>query len=81
MASNQISTYKTKDLAEAAVLIAMKRSLLNMEREGNTCWFIFDSKKRCEELSHEFFFDTLLVDARTYFEAWTRLKNRIFAGD
>lgn len=73
--------YETKDLAEAAVLLTMRRELVDIKREGSTCWFVFADKKRCEELSKQFFFDTLLVDARTYFEAISRLKNRIFAKD
>jgi hypothetical protein len=76
---NEENKYETKDLAEAAVLLVMKRSLSDIRRDGNTCWFIFEDKKRCEELSKQFFFDTLLVDARTYFEIITRLKNRIFS--
>lgn len=76
---NDENKYETKDLAEAAVLLVMKRSLLDIRREGSICWFIFEDKKRCEELSKQFFFDTILVDARTYFETITRLKNRIFA--
>jgi len=64
---NEENKYETKDLAEAAVLLVMKRSLSDIRRDGNTCWFIFEDKKRCEELSKQFFFDTLLVDARTYF--------------
>lgn len=72
-------TYKTKDLAEAAMLLVMKRGLIEIKREGNICWFIFENKKRCEDLSHQFFFETILVDARVYHEAITKLKNRIFS--
>lgn len=74
-----MNTYKTKDLAEGAMLLVMRRNLLEIEREGNICFFVFDNKKRCEELSQQFFFDTLLVNARDYYEAITRLKNRIFS--
>ncbi len=74
-----MDNYKTKDLAEGAMLLVMKRNLLGIEREGNICYFVFENKKRCEELSQQFFFDTLLVDARSYHEAMVRLKSRIFA--
>lgn len=74
-----MDTYKTKDLAEGAMLLVMKRNLLEIEREGNICFFVFENKKRCEELSQQFFFDTLLVNARDYYDAMNRLKNRIFS--
>lgn len=76
---NGMNTYRTKDLAEAAVLLIMKKALIGIEREGNICFFIFENKSRCEEISRQFFFDTLLVNAREYHEAITRLKNRIFS--
>lgn len=76
---NDMDIYKTKDLAESAALIIMKRKLLDIERKGNICFFVFENKNRCEEISRQFFFDTLLVNARDYYETITRLKNRIFA--
>lgn len=79
MADFRMENYRTKDLAEAAALIVMRRELLNMVREGKICWFIFSDKKRCEEISKQFFFDTLLVNARDFYDAMIRLKNRIFS--
>ena len=70
--------YKTKDLAEAGVLIIKKKQLIEIERQGKICWFIFDDKKLCERISNEFFFGELLVNAREYYEALNRLKSRIF---
>ena len=71
--------YKTKDLAEAGALIIKKQQMIKIEREGRTCWFIFDNKKECESLSNQFFFGEFLVNARDYHEALNRLKNRIFS--
>ncbi len=76
---NHMDNYRTKDLAEAAALLIMKRTLSTIEREGHICFFVFEDKSRCEEISRQFFFDTLLVNAREYHEAITRLKNRIFS--
>ena len=77
--TTDMDTYKTKDLAEAAALLVMKRALATIERKGNICFFVFENKSRCEEISRQFFFDTLLVNAREYHEAIARLKNRIFS--
>jgi hypothetical protein len=78
MADIQTENYRTRDLAEAAALTVMKRVFINIEKDGHTCWFIFENKARCEQISHQFFFDTLLVNAREYHEALSRLKKRIF---
>lgn len=74
-----IDIYKTKDLAEAGALIIMEQKLIRIEREDRICWFVFTDVKKCQELSSEFFFGELLVNARVYYEALNRLKNRIFS--
>lgn len=75
------SEYKTKDLAEAAALITKQQKLTGVAREGSLCWFLFENKEICGEVSNQFFFGELLVNAREYHEAITRLKNRIFSKD
>lgn len=75
----QTNEYITKDIGEAAALITQNQKLIRMDRESNVCWFVFDNKKKCEELSNQFFFGDLQVNAREYYEAQTRLKNRIFS--
>jgi len=71
--------YKTKDLGEAAALIVRKQRLIDIEREGKTCWFVFENSQNCKELSNKFFFGELLVNARDYHESLSMLKNRIFS--
>lgn len=70
--------YKTKDLAEATALITAGNVLLNIEREGKICFFIFNNKEKCVETSNKYFFGTLTVNARDFYESMVRLKNRIF---
>jgi len=71
--------YKTKDLAEAGALIIKKLQLIEIEREGKICWFLFSNKQECEKLSNQFFFGEFLVNALEYHETLNRLKNRIFS--
>ncbi len=75
----QTETYKTKDLGESAALIIKNMKLVQIDREGRICWFVFESKVECKKLSSEFFFGELLVNAREYYEVITRLKHRIFS--
>lgn len=72
-------TYKTKDLAEAGALIIKKQELLRIEREGKTCWFVFEKKHECEEIANQFFFGNLIANVREYYEILNRLKGRIFS--
>lgn len=80
MPNNQTETYKTKDTAEAAVLIIKGQQLQTIEREGRICWFVFDNEKKvCEPLSDKYYFGEILVNARIFHEVISRLKGRIFA--
>lgn len=74
-----IETFKTRDLPEASLLLTKGSRLLEIERDGNTCWFVFENKKSCEELSKQFWFGECLVDAKSYYQAMATLKNRIFS--
>lgn len=78
MRKNQIEIYRTRDLAESAALIVQQQRLIQVEREGKVCWFIFEDKNKCGEISNQFFFGELLVNAKKYHEATQTLKNRIF---
>jgi hypothetical protein len=74
-----MNTYRTKDLGECAALIVAKQRLADIERIGSVCWFVFDNRKECEKLSTQFFFGELFLNAREYYEAMVRIKNRIFS--
>lgn len=70
--------YKTKDLGETSALVVKKQQLIRIDRKGRTCWFVFENKEECEKLTNQFFFGELLINARDYYDALSRLKNRIF---
>ena len=74
-----MNEYKTKDLAEASLLLVKNQKLIRLEREGRIVYFVFGNKKTCEELSNQFWFGECLVNAKSYHEATITLKNRIFA--
>lgn len=70
--------YKTKDLAEATALTTTGNNPTRIERDGKTCFFIFNNKEKCIDISNKYFFGKLTVNARDFYESMTRLKNRIF---
>jgi len=79
MTNNQTDNYKTRDLAEAATLIVKGQQFLTILREGNICWFVFGNKDVCEQLSNQYYYSEVLVNARAFHEACSRLKGRVFA--
>lgn len=70
--------YKTKDLGECTALIVNDQRLINIERIGKTCWFIFTNSEQVSKISYEYFFGDLKVNARLFHQAYSMLKNRIF---
>lgn len=72
--------YRTQDLGESAALIASGQRPINIERVGKICFFVFINSETCKKLSYEYFFGNLMVNARDYHQAITRLKNRVFSG-
>ncbi len=72
--------YKTRDLAESAALLVCKKHLVRIDRMGKVCLFVFENKSDCEQIANDFYFGTLTINAREYYEAITRLKKKIFSG-
>lgn len=64
--------YKTKDLGEAAALVTKGLSFL-AEFNGHVCWFVFADTDKAKDLSEEYYFNGLLVDARQFKETTQRL--------
>lgn len=71
--------YKTRDLAEAAMLIVKNMPLADFQREGQICWFVFENKEECQKLANQYYFGEILVNARNFHEVMSRLKGRIFS--
>ena len=71
--------YKTKDLGESSALVTCKQKIIDIQRDGKVCWFIFEHTEKCEEISREYFFGNLQGNLRQYNEAMNVLKNRIFS--
>lgn len=71
--------YRTRDLAESAFLLAKGQRLASIDRNGQTCWFIFPDRSNCEKLANDFWFGDSTVPAKAYYEAIQTLKNRIFS--
>jgi len=75
---NFLGKYKTKDLSEATTLVVKGMRLLEIIREGNKCWFVFENSTKRDAVSNSYWYGKCLVDAKTYYQANMTLKSQIF---
>ena len=77
--SQQQELYRTKDLPEAAFLYASGQKLIKADFIDSKCWFFFSNKEGCEQLVTSFWMKKAGVDALTYSEALSTLKNILYS--
>ena len=72
--------FQTKDLYESAFLYASGCLLIRLEKgERNQFWFVFDDKRKCEQLSNQYWSGEGITKAILFVDAIRRLKDRIFS--
>jgi hypothetical protein len=71
--------YYCKDLGQASALLCKSAKLIRLQKENNFYWFVFADKPLCEQLSQDFWFGELLVNAKTYCDSFRNLKDRLYA--
>lgn len=71
--------YKTRDISECAVLLIKNQHLLSFERIGKICWFYFAEPTKCKEISNNYFFGEILVNAREFEQIRQKIINRIYS--
>jgi len=71
--------YKTKDIYEAAALLASKEKLVGLEKDSGFYWFVFGTRDASLKASDLFWRNELQVLAKDYADAIRTLKDRLFA--
>lgn len=79
MRSDKYGEYKSKDIGESSALVTSGQKIINVQRDGKVCWFVFEHNDQCEKISREYFFGNLRGNLRQYNETMNVLKNRIFS--
>lgn len=74
-----INSYKTKDMYEAAALIAAGSNLIDLEPENGHYLFIFLGSDSCRTASDSYWNEELQVPAKALTDAIRSLKDRLFA--
>jgi len=74
--------YRTRDLYEAAYLVAKGLKVKKVEKVSlsSRCFFVFDNPEKCRQIVVEFWNKEGSVEPKTYAEAVRNLKDRIYAG-
>lgn len=72
------NTYKTKDIGEASTLLTKGFEPIQINRKNNVCWFVFD--ETAEKVAHSYWFGSVAVNAKDYYESFQTLKRTIFSG-
>jgi len=71
--------YPVKDLYLAAFLYSNNLKLLCLRKEAGFFWFIYENRRRAEQLSNQFWRKEAEGNIKVYAEALRTLKDRLFA--
>lgn len=74
---NSQNEYKTRDIGLAATLICSNKKLIEISKIGNICWFYFENLDDCLVIDKEYWFGSVMVDARKFKQNLNQLKTLI----
>lgn len=72
------NTIETKDLYLASLWYAKGIKMVNMRRNGKECYFVFESKQKCEEIEKRYWSKEETVIAKDFTDAVKTLKGLLF---
>lgn len=72
------NNYRTKDLAEAAILLVKNKKFLGIVRNDSVCWFNFEDTDGCQKIANDYLFGNCQVNAHSFYEEMKKLKKLIF---
>lgn len=70
--------YSTKDLGEAAALIAVGHKLMGLDWKDDIAFFSFYKQEDCKSVASKYFLNELTVSARLYYDTLRSLKHKMF---
>lgn len=74
-----VSEYSTKDLYEAAAVLAKGQRLLRLDPQEDYFLFVFEDKERSEKIANAFWSGLDVNGTKGYADALRTLKDRLFA--
>lgn len=70
--------YRTKDQYLASTLYAFGLKLDSSEWANNACFFVFEDRKKCEEIVRRYYSGELRIDPRSVWDGFKTIKSIIF---
>lgn len=71
--------YYVKDIGEASALLCKSAKLIRLQPDSDFYWFVFINKSFCENVSNDYWYGKLELNAKSYNDALRTLKDRLFA--
>lgn len=70
--------FSTRDISEAALLYSCGKKLIQLKKDAERFWFIFEDKSACQKLIDAYWRKEAIVDAKTFADSLRSLKDLIF---
>lgn len=70
--------YQTKDLGEAAALLTSGIAMLDLVWRDSKAYFVFEDPMECRRLAQEYFFGSLQLPVRFYYENVRTIKRKLY---
>lgn len=71
--------YKTKDLHEAAFLLAKGIRLIELEKDAGFSWFVFEERDASLKLANDYYNNKATIKGKLYADCLKTLKDRLYA--
>ena len=71
--------YITKDLGEAAALLTANCVMKTMQWKDSKAYFVFTDARKCQKLSHQYFFENWQLPVRPFYENLRTIKRKLYA--
>jgi hypothetical protein len=73
-----INFHKTKDQYISALFFSMGLKLEDTYREGQTVFFVWEDREKCEEIEKLYYQNRLKINPKNYVEGLITIKHLIF---
>jgi len=70
--------FRTRDIGEAAAILASGVEFFGLEQGKGFYWFVFNREK-ATEVSNNYWSGKFIIAAKTYFDCLRTLKDRLFS--
>lgn len=74
-----MDNYELKDLYLSSLLYSEGIKFIGINKRNNVCWFVFEDKKKCEEIIQLYWKNELTGKIKAFTDAIRTLKDMIYS--